>query len=349
MLRELDGDQRRQLIDTQQLYEAYQAAALENRRRFAGSMRWAERRGNHYLLRKVGKTETSLGPRSETTQTAYAAFTAGREKNQDLLTGLSSRLDRLAPVNRAMGLARLPRIAARILRRCSEKTLLGRQLLVVGTNALYAYEAKAGVQFDSGLVATADIDLLYDARRRLSLAMAGPLRADGLMGLLRQVDKSFVPVASGAFRATNRDGYLVDLIRPQARDAIRDRAPSALTAAPGDLEGAPIEGLVWLVNAPRLEAIAIDERGYPASLVTIDPRVFALHKAWLSTRRDRDPLKAKRDLAQAKAAALLATRYLRLSFESPDLSELPASLRQLSEAIVEVELPATTRDITPNW
>jgi hypothetical protein len=50
-----------------------------------------------------------------------------------------------------------------------------------------------------------------------------------------------------------------------------------------------------------LEATAIDEKGYPLRLVVIDPRAFELHKAWVSEREDREPLKAVRDLEQAKS------------------------------------------------
>ena len=168
-LKALSGDQRRQLIDTQQAYEAWRTANEEGNRRFAGSMRWGERNGKEYLLRKIGKTETSLGARSKETEATYEAFLHGRDNNKNRLKSLSARIDELAPVNIAMGLARVPSIAARILRACDERGLLGEQLVVVGTNALYAYEVLAGVHVESGLVASADIDLLYDARRHISL------------------------------------------------------------------------------------------------------------------------------------------------------------------------------------
>ena len=171
--KDLTADQRRQLIDTQQVYEAWRAAKADSNHRFAGSMRWGERSGKEYLLRKTGKTETSLGPRTGETEAAYEAFLRGRSDNSDRLKGLAERLDKLAPVNVAMGLGRMPSIAARILRACDEQGLLGEQLIVVGTNAMFAYEVQAGVQIERGLIATADIDLLYDARRHISLAVTG--------------------------------------------------------------------------------------------------------------------------------------------------------------------------------
>jgi hypothetical protein len=67
----------------------------------------------------------------------------------------------------------------------------------------------------------------------------------------------------------------------------------------------------------------------------IDPRAFALHKAWVSTREDRDPVKKTRDLEQARAAAIIATRYLRRPFEGPDLAALPNALRALAPTLVD--------------
>jgi hypothetical protein len=345
-IKELTAEQRRQFIDTQQVYETWRVVDEESRRRFAGSMRWAKRNGSEYLLRKTGKAETSLGPRGPETEAAYQAFLSGREDNQQRLKGLADRLDQFAPVNVAMGLGRVPAIAARIIRRCDEQGLLGEQLLVLGTNAIYAYEAAAGVQVQSGLVATGDIDLLYDARRHLSLAFDG-FRANGMVGLLQTVDQSFAPVQPRAFRASNRDGYLVDLIRPEAKDVFRDRRAAALTDLPDDLEGAAIFGLDWLINSPKFEAIAIDDRGYPVRMAVIDPRAFALHKAWVSAREDRDPVKATRDMMQAEITAIIASRYLRKPFDSAELHALPQALRDLARRLVKVAGPSKPGQ--PNW
>jgi hypothetical protein len=344
-LKTLSSEQRRQLIDTQQAYDAWRAAKADSNHRFAGSMRWGERNGREYLLRKIGKTETSLGLRNEVTEAAYDAFLRGRAENTDRLVGLTERIDKLAPVNVAMGLGRMPSIAARILRACDEQGLLGEQLIVVGTNAMFAYEVQAGVQIESGLVATGDIDLLYDARRHISLAVTG-MATEGLIGLLKKVDGSFAPARPRSFRAANRDGYLVDLIRPEAKDVFRDKLPTALSELAEDLEGAAIFGLGWLINSPRQEAVALDERGYPVRLVAIDPRAFALHKAWVSRREDREPLKAVRDLQQAKAAASIATRYLKKPFDSPELSALPNALREIAPQLIDADPPQA---IKPNW
>jgi hypothetical protein len=39
--------------------------------------------------------------------------------------------------------------------------------MVIGTQALYAYEAAGGAHFLLELLASGDVDLLYDARKKL--------------------------------------------------------------------------------------------------------------------------------------------------------------------------------------
>lgn len=348
----LSGDQIRQLTDCQQVFEAWQEADRIRRRRFTGSMRWVERNGSSYLLRKIDRRERSLGPRSTETEAIMSGFQEGRARNSDRLAGLAARLDQMAPVNRALRLGRLPTIAARILRRFDGADLLGTSLLVVGTNAMFAFETMAGVQLSADMIATADIDLLLDARRSLNLAAMSAIGNEGLLGILKQVDRSFELPRARSFRAANRDGYLVDLIRPQQRDPSADRSSTGLTDVQTDMEAAEIAGLNWLVNAPKVAATVIDQRGYPVRIVAIDPRAFALHKAWVATRMDREPAKARRDLAQAGAAAAIAANHLHLSFDASDLSALPTPLRERAADLLPAD--ETARDAQanpqiPNW
>ena len=63
-------------------------------------------------------------------------------------------------INRALRLNRVPSIETRILSALDREGLLGKQIFVVGTNALFAYELMAGVLISGDLLATKDIDLL---------------------------------------------------------------------------------------------------------------------------------------------------------------------------------------------
>ena len=343
---ELSDDQRRQLVDARQVFEAWQSADAVRHRRYRGSMRWLTRKGRDYLHRKLGTRERSLGARTVETERAWDAFHEGRARNRLELARLSARLDDMAPVNRALGLGRIPRLTARIVRGLEKQRLLGQHLLLVGTNALFCYESAAGVFFQGGLLATGDADLLWDARQRLALVLP-EARSQGVLGVLQRTDRSFQTRGPRDFRAFNGDGFWVDLIRPEDKRFLASTARDTLGEREDDLHGSPIRGLQWLVSAPRFERVAVGADGYPVRLVTVDPRAFALHKLWLSQQAGRDPVKRQRDVAQAVAVAALCRTHLALPFESEALRALPLSLRRL---LLDGEQgPVEQGPVEPHW
>lgn len=107
-----------------------------------------------------------------------------------------------------------------------------------------------------------------------------------------------------------------------------------------------IFGPAWLVNTPKVEAMPLDERGYPLRMVAIDPRLFARHKAWLSRRPEREALEARRDIEQARAAGTIAVRYLRLPFDAKPLAAPPAEQRALAGKVTP---PGRGDASEPNW
>jgi hypothetical protein len=324
---QLDGNQIRQLIDAEQAYAAFRAAQIERDQRFRGSISWKTVRGREYLYRKTGGEWKSLGPRNQETEHIFGRFRSGRSAIRERIATLDDAIRRMAPVNRAMRLGRVPWVAAKLLRKLERKHLLGTAISVAGTHALYAYERLAGVHFHQAQVATLDIDLLYDVRQRLRL-IAPDTRDEGLNGILRSVDRTFDPMTPGGFRAVNDAGFMVDLIGPLPANPASPAEPARIGRDPSDLTAAEIEGLAWLLNCPRVHQTVVDERGFPLRLDVPDPRAFALHKLWVSERTDRDRLKARRDAAQAVAVAGLVLRYLpHLRFDGDDLLALPAALR----------------------
>jgi len=324
-LRELSNEQRRQLIDAQQAFRAWREAAQEFRhgypplyKGFRATMRWKRVQGKEYLYRG----ESSLGLRSRETERIKADYSDQRTKLRGRLTRLEQRLEEMRPVNRALGLGRVPEIAARVLRKLDNEDLLGSHLFVAGTHALFAYEARTGVLFENALTATTDIDLLWDVRQRFTFLMRD-VNERGVLGLLQQVDATFRKTQS--YRAENADPYLVEVIRPQRKDEVFKADPK-ITLADGDLVPAAIEGLQWLLNAPKFEEVAIGEDGRPLLISCVDPRVFALHKLWLSQQPTREGLKRRRDIMQAQAVAAVATQFMGLKFEKRVLTGLPKEL-----------------------
>lgn len=212
-----------------------------------------------------------------------------------------------------------------MLRVLNRAGLLGRNVIVVGTNALYAYEAAGGVHFDSSVMETGDVDILWEARSRLTLA--SDVRGAGLIGLLRRADRSFEPTAARSFRAANRNGFMVDLLKPLPKDVIRDDESRSL-GADDDLFAAETRNLGWLLSAKKFHQTAIARDGFPVPLIVPDPRLFALHKLWLAEQSDREPIKKGRDRAQGNAVlTLLLERLPQYPLDPWVLKGLPAAAR----------------------
>jgi hypothetical protein len=326
---ELNPDQRREVVNTQQRYGAYREAE-QQAKTYRGSMTWSQINGRDYLVRSYyGKSgdrrQTSLGPRSEQTEAIKHDYERARSEAQSRLKSLKTVMARQSAINRALALGRVPLIGAKIIRAMDQADILGAGIRILGTNAVYAYEAAAGVRIDPGLTSTEDIDLLIDARSELIFAADENASSPSLLRLLQKLDRTFRR-SKQTFRAVNDEGYLVDLIKP-LRNPPWAKEGQRVGANAADLLAAEIEGLVWHESAPPFETVAIDEKGGPCRIVATDPRVWAAHKLWLSKRDDRALVKRRRDEAQAQTVARLVVEYMpHLPYASDQLKMLPKTV-----------------------
>lgn len=322
--KELDNNQLRFLTDIRQTYQAY-LEAKEDLARFKGSMKWKKTDSGIYLIRVLDSrgTEKSLGKKDVVKEKIFNAFTAGKADAQTRLDTLKLALVRMSGMAKAADLGRLPAIVGKILRRLDEEKLLGDHILVVGTHALYAYEAAAGVQFDSEMLATADVDLLIDSRKQLKLMISDSSVAEsGILDLLCKVDKTFKKLRAPTYTAANDKGFMVVLIKPALnppwkKDALQE-------ASEHDLNPVEVPNLDWLLSSQRFQSIVVDTAGMPAKMVCPDPRAFAVHKKWISTQAGREVEKKSRDSFQAQAVMeLAASKFPHLPFRKTELSYFP--------------------------
>lgn len=178
---------------------------------------------------------------------------------------------------RGVAINRVPSIVTAALRRLDEYGLLGKNLTVIGTNAMHGYESVGGVMFDVGLMATTDVDLLWDARSALKLALLDDEVAEaGVLAVLRKVDRSFEPVRKGSFRAVNKNGFYVDLVKQTPNPPWKSGEPMQIAA--GDLTRSWLPNIKWLLSSAKFEATVIGQDGLPEPMVSPDPRAFAVSR-----------------------------------------------------------------------
>ncbi len=325
-INEINENSRRILIDVSQLYEVYLAVDSEFRS-YRGTMRWKKVSGKEYLFRQRNSRGDgkSLGARDARTQEIYDNFHARKAELDQKRKSLLDRLMQQRGFCVAAGINRAPKIAADVVRSVHLVKTGSHPLIVVGTNALFAYENMAGVHLDPVLLASEDIDLMWDVKRKLNLAVIEPV--GGLLSLLKKADRTFDRMPKESFRAANAKGYIVDLIRPAPAN-IHKTTKASLTGHKNDLLAAEIPNLEWLYAAPVVSTTVVGNDGFPVVFDVPDPRVFAAHKLWLSEQPNRSAIKKVRDRRQGIAVLRLVKAYLHdYPPDGEALRGLPQSLR----------------------
>lgn len=310
---DLPEDAIRQYIDARQAFVALEQAKLRAAE-FRGGMVWKTVGGREYLVRTSTRgAQTGLGPRSPETDAIYQKFTTGKARAEELRSGLKQAVEKHRRLNRALRIGRVPNIIIDILAGLNEAGMSDK-FTVIGTNALYAYETAAGARVEESHLATRDVDLLWDNRKKLSLAVQeGPL-AKGMLGFLQHIDPSFTLRDDQLYTAVNKDGYEVDILRRMGQGS--DKEPGRITNSPDDFWVVKARNADWLLSAPKFSEIVVGVSGRIARMTTVDPRAFALFKLWMAEQPDRERAKRIRDVSQARIVVdLINERLPQFSFD----------------------------------
>jgi len=304
---DIGDDARRQYIDARASFEALEAAQSQADG-VRGGMYWKTQGGADYLVRTSARNaQKSLGLRNAETEAIYASFMQRKAAAESRVKELSAALVRHQRMNRALFVGRVPTIVIDILQTL-QRSGVAEHFTVVGTHALYAYEAAAGVRVQSAAVATRDVDLLWDTRKRFKLATQLKRLDSSMLALLRKVDKTFELRRDQLYTAVNSSGFEVDILRRVAQE--QDPHPVQLTDSEEDFWVVQAPNAEQLVSAPRFSSVVVGVTGHMARMNTVHPLAFVAFKRWLAARPDRDPLKRSRDQLQADTVERLVDEYL---------------------------------------
>ena len=136
----LSDNAARQVIDSSTIFDEFtRVEALA--RPYVGGMYW-KRQGEHQYLVKTSpdNRQKSLGLRSPQLEAAYEEFTNHKQAHEARLASLRSQLKDAERLNKALKAGRVPSTVVSVLQ-AVEAAGLGQHFTVVGTHALYAYEA----------------------------------------------------------------------------------------------------------------------------------------------------------------------------------------------------------------
>jgi hypothetical protein len=285
-----NDEQLRVIANLRQFYEVWIDA---DRARIAldYQLTWKPRGGRDYLYTVVDRdgNGTSLGPRSPATEAQFAAFQAGKAAAVERERASSAALADACRIYRALRLGTIASAAAAVLREADRRKLLGSSLMVVGTNAMAAYELEAMRRFAIGMDATEDFDLAWSGR----VVLAGVGSTAPILGLLKAVDSTYTVNVERPFQARNKNAYEVEILI----------APSIASSYPKleRLKPVALPEQEWLLQGTRVDQVVCGRDATPARIVAPDPRYFALQKLWLADKPTRDPRKRPKDKRQGEA------------------------------------------------
>lgn len=300
----------RQVIDATTIWTEY-LKALASARPYLGGMYWKKEGLYEYLVKTAARNKQErMGARSAQTEKIYEEFHKHKAAKESRLASLTAALIEAQRQNRALKAGRTPEIVVALLNAVREAGL-EEHFIVVGTHALYAYEAAAGVRIVPGALATKDVDLLWDARKRLQFVLNLGRDAGSMLAVLRRVDPSFRRKSDEGQNesAVNDKGFEVDFIRRETEEG--DPHPFRFSADEEDLWPVRAQRASLLTQAPVFVHPVISATGKLATMRTVDPQTFVEFKRWMAEHaQHREPVKRRRDLHQAQIVQELLTEGL---------------------------------------
>lgn len=246
---------------------------------------------------------------------------------------------------RALRLGLISSEAAAILRLMDVYGFTGHRFMVVGTNAMAAYENEAGARFAVDVEATKDFDMTWsggkvtlfagaapptpwDPAALLGLASGDPLlehlnaRPKSLRALLKRLDDTYTLNTERPFQIRNRAGYEVEVLL--AKSHTRDFPRSE------ELSPIPLPEQDWLLEGKQIVRCVVGRDATPARIVAPDPRWFGLQKLWLSNKPARDALKKPKDRRQGTLVLDAVQQYMpHFPLDAEFIATLPTPLEPL--------------------
>jgi len=298
-----------QMLNSATVFEEY-LRAERVAAKVRGGMYWKRQGKYEYLVRTTPQNQqTRVGARSPETEQIYTDFFGRKAAAEQRLRTLGEALLEAQRLNRAVRAGRVPNLVVALLRRFREAGV-DKYFAVVGTYALYAYEAAAGVRIATSAMTTQGVDVLWDAKKRVSFVTDLTKTDDKeILQMLRRVDASFQLKELHNTTAINSRGFEVEFLpREHQYD---DPHPRHVLDDKNDLRSAQTRNRSILPEDARFEMPVIALNGSMALMNTIPPSAFVRFKEWHSTEEsDSSSLKRACDKLQVELVQQLLEESL---------------------------------------
>jgi hypothetical protein len=289
---------------------------------YTSSMFFAQKASGDYLVIKRHSKDngTTIGVRNSETEAKLASYL---EERSAVATARSLTEAALIEIIRQYKALKLPRAmpkASRIFRELDIASLLGTDLMLVGTNAFVAYQIEAGCRFEGFADETEDFDLAWCRQSGVSLmasstaSLTASLTAlsqiailPSLLSVLQKIDRQYRINRAKPYRAIDSEGYEVELLV----------APTIYATLGKDEQFSPMPGLIeqeWLLRGTPVRHVVISRDDKTCPVYAPDPRWMALHKLWLADKPERNANKRDKDRMQGNILLDAIRGYMTISY-----------------------------------
>lgn len=300
----------RQAIDAAAIHAEWMRAAAQAKR-MAGTMYFKSEGGYEYLVKTLpDKRQQRIGRRTAETEATCRAFMEAKQQAEARKRALDDALREAERLNKALKVGRVPNVVINVLNMLDDAGLAA-HFTVVGTHALYAYEAAASVRIQAGALATQDVDLLWDARKRVQFVSTMTRLDSSMLKLLKRADRSFRRMDDQLESVINDKGFMVDFLRRVA--TADDLHPFRFTQDEDDIWPVQAQRADAFLNEPGFEQTIVSVTGHMAVMRTIAPTVFVAFKRWMAELEARPPGKRRRDKLQADIVQQMLDEQLLIS------------------------------------
>jgi hypothetical protein len=279
--------------------------------KFAATLYWQELDGKEYLIQtKGGKTKT-VGSRVPHIEEFYNSYTKAQKELVQEIVMLRRQIDHNKGQISRSTISRVPTDSALILRKLEKDGLLGGNFIISGLQCIYAYESHANVRFKQNLK-DKDIYNITKAAEK-SLVLLGTIGDEKkLFKSVMQIDPSYKIYGNkGRYRLTNKNNFNIDLL------------------CSGNIESN------WMLEVPRIDAIAFCDNGLPVPFVCLAPHIFAIYKYWQSQNYQdkKQSTRAEIDSKQAYVITDMVKQELGKCILNEDYTSVPSCITDFKDQL----------------
>jgi hypothetical protein len=278
------------------------------------SMFFAQKASDDYLVIKRHSKDngTTIGVRNNETEAKLASYLEARSAVAAARSLTEAALTEIIRQYKALKLPRAMPKASRILRELDIASLLGTDLMLVGTNAFVAYQIEAGCRFEGLADETEDFDLAWCRQSGVSLIASSTTSRStaalpSLLSVLQKIDRQYRINRAKPYQAIDSEGYEVELLV----------APSIYATLGKDEQFSPMPSLIeqeWLLRGTPVRHVVISRDDKTCPVYAPDPRWMALHKLWLADKPERNANKRDKDRMQGNILLDAICTHMTISY-----------------------------------